>query len=176
MRTLIRVAEAQQQQGIDRIARNIAERGSRVVFVSGPSSSGKTTFSHRLGVSLRVCGLRPIPVSLDDYYRDRDEVPLSEDGKPDLECPEAIDIPLFSEHLLRLLEVQVYLGLAPVAVPVGFVGLRDPREVDRDSGVPEGTVVHIGKPGNVGTQRVPERVVVQPGHGPEAWRRVEILR
>ena len=106
MRTLIRVAEAQQQQGIDRIARNIAERGSRVVFVSGPSSSGKTTFSHRLGVSLRVCGLRPIPVSLDDYYRDRDEVPLSEDGKPDLECPEAIDIPLFSEHLLRLLEGQ----------------------------------------------------------------------
>ena len=106
MRTLIRVSEAQQQQGIDLIARRAVERGARVIFVAGPSSSGKTTFANRLSVSLRVCGLRPVPISLDDYYRNREDVPLGPDGKPDLECPEAIDIPLFNEQLMALLDGQ----------------------------------------------------------------------
>ena len=103
IRSFIRVSEALHARTIAHIAERIAARGARVVFIAGPSSSGKTTFANRLSVELRVIGKRPVAISLDNYYRNRDEIPLGEDGKPDLECLESIDVPLFNEQLVDLL-------------------------------------------------------------------------
>ena len=102
-RTFIRVNEALQDRAIAQIAERIVAHGARVVFVAGPSSSGKTTFANRLSIQLRVSGKRPLAISLDDYYIDRSRVPLGEDGKPDLECLESIDVGLFNEQLVDLL-------------------------------------------------------------------------
>ncbi|MBQ2990270.1 MAG: nucleoside kinase [Clostridia bacterium] len=102
-RTFIRVNEALQDRTIAHIAERIVARGARIVFVAGPSSSGKTTFANRLSIQLRVSGKRPVAISLDNYYRNREDIPLGEDGKPDLECLESIDVPLFNEQLVELL-------------------------------------------------------------------------
>ena len=102
-RTFIRVSEALQERAVAHIAERIVARGARVVFVAGPSSSGKTTFANRLAVQLRVSGKQPVAVSLDDYYLNREDVPLGADGLPDLECLESIDVPLFNEQLVDLL-------------------------------------------------------------------------
>ena len=112
-RDFIRVSEAMQERTIAQIAERIVARGARVVFIAGPSSSGKTTFANRLSVQLRVSGRRPVAISLDNYYKNRSDVPLGEDGKPDLECLESIDVPLFCEQLVELLrgsevELPVY--------------------------------------------------------------------
>ena len=89
---------------IGRIAEQIVERNARLVLIAGPSSSGKTTFCHRLFTALRVHGAKPVKLSLDDYYLDRDKVPLDEEGNPDLECVEALDVPLINKQLKRILE------------------------------------------------------------------------
>lgn len=102
-RTFIRVSEALHERTIARIAEQIVARGARVVFIAGPSSSGKTTFANRLSVQLRVSGMRPVAISLDDYYLNREDVPLGEDGQPDLECLESIDVPLFNSQITQLL-------------------------------------------------------------------------
>ncbi|MBR5302320.1 MAG: nucleoside kinase [Clostridia bacterium] len=102
-RTFIRVNEALQERAIAQIAERIVARGARVVFIAGPSSSGKTTFANRLSVQLRVSGKRPVAISLDNYYLNQEDIPLGVDGKPDLECLEAIDVPLFNEQLVDLL-------------------------------------------------------------------------
>jgi len=102
-RTFIRVNEALHDRSIAQIAERIIARGARIVFVAGPSSSRKTTFANRLGIHLRVSGKRPVAISLDNYYRNRDEVPLGPDGKPDLECLDSIDVPLFNAQLIELL-------------------------------------------------------------------------
>jgi uridine kinase len=73
-----------------------------MALISGPSSSGKTTFSKRLGIQLRVLGLDPVLIALDDYFVDRDKTPLDEDGKPDFEALEAIDLTTLNDHLRRL--------------------------------------------------------------------------
>ena len=103
---LIKIAEAFHENKIASIARSIAEanseRGVRMALISGPSSSGKTTFSKRLGVQLRVLGLDPVLIALDDYFVDRDKTPLDEDGKPDFEALEAIDLATLNDHLRRL--------------------------------------------------------------------------
>lgn len=99
----IRVNEALHDQSIASIAQGIAQRGSRAVFVAGPSSSGKTTFSHRLCIHLRVLGFRPVLISLDDFYLDRDVLPLEENGLPDLEALSALDVPLLRKCLSQLL-------------------------------------------------------------------------
>jgi uridine kinase len=103
---LIKIAEAFHENKIASIARTIAqanqERGVRMALISGPSSSGKTTFSKRLGIQLRVLGLDPVLIALDDYFVDRDKTPLDEDGKPDFEALEAIDLATLNDHLRRL--------------------------------------------------------------------------
>lgn len=103
-RAFIRVNEALQERAIAQIAERIVARGARVVFIAGPSSSGKTTFANRLSIQLRVSGKRPVAISLDNYYLNREDVPLGEDGTPDLECLESIDVPLFNEQLVDLLD------------------------------------------------------------------------
>ena len=100
---LIKIAEAFHENKIASIARSVAsanvERGVRMVLISGPSSSGKTTFSKRLGVQLRVLGFEPVLIALDDYFVERDKTPLGEDGKPDFEALEAIDLATLNDHL-----------------------------------------------------------------------------
>ncbi len=103
MREFIRVNEALHDKSIAAIADEITRRGARVVMIFGPSSSGKTTFAHRLAVHLQVLGARPHMVSLDDFYRNRSDIPLEADGKPDLEHVEALDIPLLTDCLEGLL-------------------------------------------------------------------------
>lgn len=103
---IIRIAEALHEKKIAQIADLIANERERmrIILIAGPSSSGKTTFAQRLIVQLRVNGLRPISISLDDYYIDRDKTPLGEDGKPDFEALEAIDLRLFNQHLAKLIQ------------------------------------------------------------------------
>ncbi|NCB36920.1 MAG: hypothetical protein EOM58_12870, partial [Clostridia bacterium] len=91
MREFVRVNEALHDKSIGCIADEIVQRNAQIVLVFGPSSSGKTTFAHRLAVHLRVLGKRPQLVSLDDFYRPRDHVPLDSEGKPDLEHVDALD-------------------------------------------------------------------------------------
>jgi uridine kinase len=100
----IRVNEALHDKSISDIASDILNRGSRAVFVAGPSSSGKTTFANRLSIHLRVNGLRPVLISLDDFYRNRWELPLENDGEPDLEAIDALDVPLIKKCITSLLE------------------------------------------------------------------------
>lgn len=104
LREFIRVNEALQERKIQSIADQFIASGARLLLVAGPSSSGKTTFSHRLSIALRVQGLRPVKISLDDYYLDRDSLPREADGSIDLERIETLDIDLLCEHLDRLLK------------------------------------------------------------------------
>ena len=103
---LIKVAEAFHEKKLGNIADAISEanlsRGAKFVFISGPSSSGKTTFAKRLGIQLRILGLDPVMISLDDYFVDRENTPRDENGDYDYEALEAIDIAAFNEHLMRL--------------------------------------------------------------------------
>lgn len=103
LREFIRVNEALQERKIQRIADAFIESGARLLLIAGPSSSGKTTFSHRMSIALRVQGLRPVKISLDDYYLDRDKIPREPDGSVDLERIETLDIDLLCDHLDRLL-------------------------------------------------------------------------
>ncbi len=98
----IRVNEALHNKSLAEIAGEIRERRSRIVFVAGPSSSGKTTFTNRLKIHLRVLGLSPVMVSLDDFYLDRKDIPLEADGLPDLEALTALDVPLLNACLEKL--------------------------------------------------------------------------
>ena len=103
---LVRVSEAYHENQIRDIAEQIARDKDRlrVVLIAGPSSSGKTTFANRLKVQLRVCGLEPVAIGLDDYFVDRHRTPVDADGKPDFEALEAIDLELFNEHLTKLIQ------------------------------------------------------------------------
>lgn len=101
---LILVQEALHEKKIAHIADQIHEKSEvKLVLIAGPSSSGKTTFSKRLSVQLRVNGRVPFPISLDDYFVDREQTPKDENGEYDFECIDALDIKLFNEHLTRLL-------------------------------------------------------------------------
>ena len=107
MSEVIQVAEAYQSKQIGEIAEEITRRfqeGVRVVLISGPSSSGKTTFRKRLEIQLLVNLLRPVGISLDDYFVDRDKTPLDEDGEKDYESLYALDLNLFEQHMLRLMQ------------------------------------------------------------------------
>ncbi|HIU34052.1 MAG TPA: nucleoside kinase [Candidatus Pullichristensenella excrementigallinarum] len=103
-REFIRVNEALHERSIEKIADQFVESGARLILIAGPSSSGKTTFAHRLIIALKALGLRPMKLSLDDYYLDRKDIPVGEDGKQDLERLDTLDVPLLDEHLVKLLQ------------------------------------------------------------------------
>lgn len=107
---LIKVAEAFHEKKLAHIADQIADanlsHGARLVLISGPSSSGKTTFAKRLGIQLRILGLNPVLISLDDYFVDRDHTPLDENGNYDYEALEALDLTAFNSHLSQLFAGQ----------------------------------------------------------------------
>lgn len=143
---LILVQEALQERKIGEIAKEIAEReGVKFVMIAGPSSSGKTTFSHRLSIQLRTYGLTPHPIALDDYFVDREKTPRDENGDYNFECLEALDIEQFNKDMLDLLagktvELPTFnfmngkreykgnyktLGLDDILVIEGIHGLND---------------------------------------------------
>ncbi len=102
---LINVSEALQEKMISRLADQIAENPKwKVILIAGPSSSGKTTTSKRLSVQLMACGKRPVPISLDDYFVDREKTPLDENGNYDYESVYAMNIPLFTEQMNALIK------------------------------------------------------------------------
>lgn len=103
---LIRIAEALHEKKIARIADLIAADRQRIrlILIAGPSSSGKTTFAQRLAVQLRVNGLKPISISIDNYFIDRAHTPIGTNGLPDYECLEAIDVELFNKDLMALIQ------------------------------------------------------------------------
>lgn len=113
MREVVLVQEAYQERKIGEIAKQIAERKNvKFVLVAGPSSSGKTTFSHRLSIQLRVNGLKPHPIAVDNYFVNREDTPKDEDGNYNFECLEAIDVEKFNEDMQALLAgEEVYLPI-----------------------------------------------------------------
>jgi uridine kinase len=103
---LIRIAEALHEKKIAEIADRIKSGMPRnkIILIAGPSSSGKTTFTHRLSTQLKINGLRPVQISGDNYFVNRENTPLDENGEPDFESIEAINLELFNNHLLQLIQ------------------------------------------------------------------------
>ena len=104
IRELIRVNEALHEKRYSQVADMVCQRDAKVVMLAGPSSSGKTTSANRLATQLRVHGKKPVLMSLDDYYIDRDKIPVGPDGKLDLEHINTIDTELFRSQMRQLLE------------------------------------------------------------------------
>ncbi|MBE5821802.1 MAG: nucleoside kinase [Clostridiales bacterium] len=101
---IIRISEAMHEKKIAQIADMIkSDENKRIVLIAGPSSSGKTTFAQRLGVQLKVNNLNPITISVDNYFVEREDNPVDENGEYDFECLEAVDLELFNDHLTKLL-------------------------------------------------------------------------
>ena len=104
IKDVIMLAEALHEKKIANIADDIAKRKNvKMVLIAGPSSSGKTTFAQRLGIQLRLNGLKPVTISVDNYFVERQDTPRDENGEYNFECIEAIDLKLFNEHLVKLL-------------------------------------------------------------------------
>lgn len=101
---IIRISEALQEKNISDLADEIVRSGRRVILIAGPSSSGKTTFAHRLCTQLWVVGEKPVYIGTDDYYIDRKLVPIGPDGEQNFENLDSIDVALFNENIKSLLE------------------------------------------------------------------------
>lgn len=103
---LINLCESIQDYRLQQIASQIRDKKGKIkiVLLSGPSSSGKTTTSRKLSLYLRTMGLNPVPISLDDYFLNREDTPLNENGKPDFESLRAIDVKLFNNQIEKLLK------------------------------------------------------------------------
>lgn len=103
---LVNVCETKHNNMLTELGRAIKKdmENIRLIAIAGPSSSGKTTFSHRLRIELMSMGIKPIKISIDDYYMPRSKAPKDEFGKPDLEHIEALDLDLFNKHLLSLIQ------------------------------------------------------------------------
>ena len=101
---LILLAEALHEKKISDIADKIVKRkGVKIILIAGPSSSGKTTFAQRLGIQLKLNGIKPLTISVDNYFVEREDTPRDENGNYDFERLEAIDLALFNDHLTKLL-------------------------------------------------------------------------
>ena len=100
---LIMVSEALHEQHVADIAQQIAQKNSRIILIAGPSSSGKTTTSRRLAIQLLARGISPYPLELDNYFIDRSKTPLDEEGKPDFEALEALDLNRLAQDIEKLL-------------------------------------------------------------------------
>ncbi len=104
-REIIMLSEALHEKKISDIADDVAKRKNvKMVLIAGPSSSGKTTFAKRLGIELRLNGLKPVTISVDNYFVERKDNPKDENGDYDFECLEAIDLELFNNHIKTLLD------------------------------------------------------------------------
>ena len=107
---LILVQEALMEKKLGEIATSIAQdRKKKFVMIAGPSSSGKTTFSHRLSIQLRTLGLKPHPIAVDNYFVNREDTPKDENGEYNYECLEAIDVELFNHDMQALLAGETVL-------------------------------------------------------------------
>lgn len=105
MQKLVMTQEALQERKIAEIARRIAEdKSKKFIMIAGPSSSGKTTFSHRLSIQLTAAGLKPHPIAVDNYFVEREMTPKDENGNYNFECLEAMDLELFNRQMSELLE------------------------------------------------------------------------
>ena len=105
VKDIILLAEALHEKKIAKIADNIAKnKNIKMILIAGPSSSGKTTFAQRLGIQLKLNRIKPVTISVDNYFVERSETPRDENGEYDFECLEAIDLKLFNDHLTRLLK------------------------------------------------------------------------
>jgi uridine kinase len=143
---VILIQEAMHEAKISMIAKQIAqESGKKFIMIAGPSSSGKTTFSHRLSIQLAAHGLKPHPIAMDNYFKNREDTPVDEFGEKNFECLEAIDVEQFNKDMTGLLNgerVEIpefnfktghreykghYLQLGPedVLVLEGIHGLND---------------------------------------------------
>jgi len=103
---LVNMCETKHNNMLSELGLKIKEdiRNIRLIAIAGPSSSGKTTFSHRLRIELMTRGINPVKISMDDYYLHREHAPIDEFGEPDLEHVGALDIELFNKHLLELIQ------------------------------------------------------------------------
>ena len=142
---LILISEAFHSQRLSRIAEDIVSRPSiKVVTIAGPSGSGKTTFSERLKIQLIVCGKNPVTLPMDNYFLNRAQTPLDENGEYDYECLEALDLELLEDNLTRILAGEevvtprfdfikgekrpgkvVRLGPSDILIMEGIHGLND---------------------------------------------------
>lgn len=144
-RNIILSTEAYQEHIIGQIAKRIKEEGRRIIMIAGPSSSGKTSFSHRLSIQLNNVGLKAHPIACDNYYVERTLTPRDENGEYDFECLQALDIPLFNKQMTSLLKGEsvelptfnfkkgvpeyngnyLHIGADDVLVVEGIHGLND---------------------------------------------------
>ncbi|WMJ90692.1 nucleoside kinase [Anaerocolumna sp. MB42-C2] len=104
MNEIILTQEALQEMKIGEIAEMIKKSGKKLVMIAGPSSSGKTTFSYRLSIQLKTHGLNPHPIAVDNYFVERENTPLDEEGKPNYESLDAIDLETFNKNMTDLLQ------------------------------------------------------------------------
>ncbi len=100
----ILISEALHEKRIANIADMIVNQKKRIILIAGPSSSGKTTFARRLGIQLKVNGIKPLTISVDDYFVDKTRTPLDEEGKPDYESLETVDLDFFNKSMNALLK------------------------------------------------------------------------
>ncbi|MCF7886363.1 MAG: nucleoside kinase [Candidatus Marinimicrobia bacterium] len=103
---IIKISEAMHEKKIANIAERISREDKKLIFISGPSSSGKTTFSKRLSIQLRALGYESIPISLDDYFKDRDELRAEQGENMNFEVLEALDLELLNNHLQKMLKCE----------------------------------------------------------------------
>ena len=104
MNEIILIQEALQEKKLAELADEIVKNNKRIVLIAGPSSSGKTTFSHRLSIQLKIHGMKPHPISIDSYFKNREDSPKDENGEYNFETLEAIDVETFQQDMLDLLE------------------------------------------------------------------------